>query len=80
MSVTFSVGIALDDLDQPLPNAPPEILSYEVIGDKQSLMRLSRRSDGKLRLDRLNQKHRSFRDVLNSIYNQRYYHSLNLSL
>lgn len=64
LSVSFSVGIALDDRDHPLPNALPEIHSYEVFADKQSLMRMSRRSDGKLQLDRLNHEHHAFRDIL----------------
>ena len=64
LSVSFSVGIALDDRDHPLPNALPEIHSYEVFADKQSLMRMSRRSDGKLKLDRLNHEHHAFREIL----------------
>lgn len=67
VSVSFSVGIALDDQDYPLPSALPEIHSYEVFIDKQSLMRMSRRSDGKLQLDRLNHQHQAFREILNNI-------------
>lgn len=66
-SASFSVGIALDDRDHPLPNEPTEIHSYEVFGDKQSLMRMSRRSDGKLQLDRLNHEHYAIREMLNNL-------------
>lgn len=66
-SVSFSVGIALDDLDNPLPDVLPEIHSYEVIADKQSLLRMSRRPDGKLQLDRLTHEHRAFREILSDI-------------
>ena len=69
LSVSFSVGIALDDRDEPLPDALPEIHSYEVFADKQSLMRMSRRSDGKLQLDRLNHEHHAFRGILSEIAN-----------
>ena len=67
ISVSFSVGIALDDRDNPLPGALPEIHSYEVFVDKQSLIRMSRRLDGKLQLDRLNHEHQAFREILNDI-------------
>ena len=67
ISVSFSVGIALDDRDYPLPGALPEIHSYEVFVDKQSLIRMSRRFDGKLQLDRLNHEHQAFREILNDI-------------
>ena len=67
ISVSFSVGIALDDRDCPLPGALPEIHSYEVFVDKQSLIRMSRRFDGKLQLDRLNHEHQAFREILNDI-------------
>ena len=67
LSVSFSVGIALDDRDDPLPDALPEIHSYEVFADKQSLMRMSRRSDGKLQLDRLNHEHQVFREILSEL-------------
>ena len=64
MSVSFSVGIALDDRDHPLPNTLPEIHSYEIFVDKQSLLRMSRRSDGKLQLDQLNHRHHVFLEIL----------------
>lgn len=64
ISVSFSVGIALDDRDHPLLGSLPEIHSYEIFVDKQSLLRMSRRSDGKLQLDRLNHRHHVFREIL----------------
>ena len=67
ISVSFSVGIALDDRDHPLPNALPEIHSYEIFVDKQSLLRMSRRSNGNLKLDRLNHEHQAFREILNNV-------------
>ena len=61
--VSVSVGIPLDDRGLPLQNAAPEIYSYDILGDGQSFMRMSRRRDGKLRIDQLEHGHPAFRDL-----------------
>ncbi len=58
--VSLSVGIPLDDRGYPNQNAVPEIYSYEISGDEQSFMRMSRHRDGNLRIDRLDHRHPSF--------------------
>ena len=65
--VSLAVGIALDDQDRPLPEVEPEIHSYELLVDGESLIRMSRRRDGKLQLDRLDHEHPVFREVLKAI-------------
>jgi hypothetical protein len=67
LTVSLSVGIALDDQGRPLPSALPEINAYEVLGDDRSLMRMSKRRDGKLQLDRLDHEHPVFREVVKAI-------------
>jgi AAA ATPase domain len=67
LMVSISVGIALDDQGKPLQEASPEMDAYEVFGDDRSLMRMSKRRDGKLQLDRLDHEHPVFREVIKAI-------------
>lgn len=67
ITVSISVGIALDDHGRPSPDALPDIYSYEVFGDDRSLIRMSKRRDGRLKLDRLDQEHPIFREILKAI-------------
>jgi len=67
VAVTLAVGISLDDQDRPLPDAIPEVHAYEVVADGKSLLRMSKRRDGKLQLDRLDHEHPVFREVLKAI-------------
>jgi hypothetical protein len=64
---TTTIGIALDQHDLPVPQADPGIQAYEIRGDGKILMRMSRRRDGRLNLDRLNHEHPVFREVLKAI-------------
>lgn len=63
LMVSISVGIPLDDRGRPFQNAIPEIYSYDILGDDQRLMRMSRRRDGKLHIDHLEHKHSVFREL-----------------
>lgn len=67
LTVSLAVGIALDDQGRPLPEALPEIHAYEILGDERSLVRMSKRRDGKLQLDRLDHEHPVFREVVKAI-------------
>jgi predicted ATPase len=67
VAVTLTIGIALDDQDRPLPEATPELHAYEIQADGNSLLRMSKRRDGNLQLDRLNHEHPVFREVLRAI-------------
>lgn len=67
LSVSIAAGIALDDQGRPLPEALPEIHSYEILGDERSLIRMSKRQDGNLHLDRLDHEHPVFRGVVKAI-------------
>ena len=68
LTVSYAAGIALDHRSHPLPNTIPKIHTYEVFEEGgESLIRMSRRSDGKLRLDLLNHGSRVFRDIMNNI-------------
>ncbi len=67
MSVAFSVGIALGKQQSPLTDVQPEVNSFEIFTNKLSLMRFSRRSDGKLQLDRLNHENQVFQILLKTL-------------
>lgn len=67
VQVFLSIGIALDDEGHPLPNAMPEVQSYEISADKKNLLRFSKRKDGKLKLDKLEYDHPVFREVIKAI-------------
>jgi len=67
ITASLTIGIPLNDQGRPEPEALPGIHSCELIGDDKSLLRMSRRRDGKLQLDRLDQEHTVFREVLRAI-------------
>ncbi len=67
LKVMLSVGVELDNEERPLPGSEPAVTAYELMADDQLLLRMSRRRDGKLRLDRLNHEHAVFREVLKAI-------------
>jgi hypothetical protein len=56
-TVTVTIGIQLDDKGIPKANALPEVQIYEIAVDGSSLLRMSRRPEGTLQLDRLEQHH-----------------------
>lgn len=67
VTVSVTIGIELDDEGHPVPDAHPAVDSYELEADGASLLRMSRRRDGTLRLDRLGHDHPVFREVLKAI-------------
>ena len=67
VTMLLNFGIGLDDQDRPLPGALPEIHTYELLADGQSLLRMSRRKDGKLQLDSLDHEHPVFREVIKAM-------------
>lgn len=67
VTMLLNLGIGLDDHDHPLPESIPEIHTYELLADGQSLLRMSRRRDGKLQLDRLDHEHPVFREVIKAM-------------
>lgn len=67
VTMLLNLGIALDDQGRPLPESIPEIHIYELLADGQSLLRMSRRRNGKLQLDRLDHEHPVFREVIKAM-------------
>lgn len=67
VSVALTIGVARDDHGQPLRDVAPFVTSYEMSADGSTLLRMSRRRDGSLRLDRLEHEHKVFRQVIRAI-------------
>ncbi len=67
VGVTLTIGVSLDNEGQPVRGATPTVMTYELLADGTSLLRLSRRPDGKLRLDRLERDHPVFREFLKAM-------------
>ncbi len=67
LSVLLSIGVALDNEGRPVSGSEPGVIAFELVGDSQALLRMSRRRDNVMRLDRLNHEHPAFRQVLRAI-------------
>jgi len=67
LTISVTIGIALDDEGRILSGALPKMHSYEVLGDSKSVLRMSRRPSGTFRLDRLDHKHPLFREIISAI-------------
>jgi len=62
-----NIGMPLDDMDQPLPGASPQIFSYELESDGKILLRMSRRPAGHLALDLLPYKHPVLQRIIKAL-------------
>ncbi|MFC1788608.1 DUF3696 domain-containing protein [Thermodesulfobacteriota bacterium] len=62
-----TIGMPLDDMDQPLPGASPQIFSYELESDGKTLLRMSRRPAGHLSLDLLPYKHPVLQRIIKAL-------------
>jgi len=50
-----------------IPTGRPEVAAYSIMGDEKPLVEMSKRSDGRLQVDRLDHEHPLFRDVVRAI-------------
>jgi hypothetical protein len=66
-AVVVSVDIEFGNQGEPLRDSTPGVMSYEIEADGISLLRMSRRRDGHLQLDRLDHEHPVFRGVIKAI-------------
>lgn len=65
--VTVTIGLRVGDHGEPIPDSSPHVSSYEIEGDGRSVMRMSTRGEGALRLDRLSHGHPVLRKVIDAI-------------
>jgi hypothetical protein len=55
VKITLSFGMPLDDVGKPKPGEVPRLISYEVEAGGRSILRLSRRPEETMQLDRLDE-------------------------
>ena len=67
ITVNITTGMPLDDHDQPLPEAMPHVISYELESDKSLLLRMSRRPGNQMALDMLPYKHPVLQRILSAL-------------
>ena len=67
VSVALAIGVARDNYGQLLRDVAPFVTSYEISVDGTTLLRMSRRRDGTLRLDRLEHEHQVFGQAIKAI-------------
>lgn len=67
IKLSLTIGISLDNEGKPLTGSKPLVHSYEILADGKSLLRMSKRQDDKLRLDRLDHEHPIFRNIFKAI-------------
>ena len=67
VTMAVSFGVELDNEDRPLPDSAPAVNTYEIKADGHAVLRMSRRRDGKLRLDSLDHEHPVFREAIKAM-------------
>lgn len=67
LAVSTTLGVPLDNEGAAVPGAAPSLMTYDLEADGRTLLRMSRRRDGPLRLDRLATDHPVLRQVLKAI-------------
>lgn len=67
ISVHLTMGMQLDDEDKPVAGATPTVISYELESRGDSLIRMSRRPDGNMAVDRLNHEHPVIKQIIMAV-------------
>ncbi|RZB36909.1 MAG: hypothetical protein SRB2_01709 [Desulfobacteraceae bacterium Eth-SRB2] len=62
-----TIGMPLDDMDQPMPGTSPQVFSYELESEGKTLLRMSRRPAGHLALDLLTHKHPVIQRIIKAL-------------
>ncbi len=53
--LSFSIGVPLDNFGEPTPDEGPQVLAYQLDVGHRTIIRLSRRPDGTLQVDRIDE-------------------------
>ncbi|MFZ4857199.1 MAG: DUF3696 domain-containing protein [Desulfuromonadaceae bacterium] len=67
ISAHITSGMQLDDQDQPIAGAKPGVISYELESRGEMLIRMSKRPDGSMAVDRLNHDHPVIKQVVMAV-------------
>lgn len=67
ISAHITFGMPLDDQDQPTAGAIPGVISYELESRGEMLVRMSKRPDGGMAVDRLNHEHPVIKQIIMAV-------------
>ena len=67
ITTAVTVGMPLDDQDQPLTGSSPHVISYELESDGNTLLRMSRRPAGHFALDLLPYNHPVLQKIITAL-------------
>ncbi len=67
ITTAVTVGMPLDDQDQPMPGMGPHVISYDLESDGKTLLRMSRRPAGHFALDLLTYNHPVLKKIITAL-------------
>lgn len=67
IAVHQTMGMELDNEDKPVAGATPGIITYELESKGELLLRMSKRPDGGMAVDRLNQEHPVLKQIITAV-------------
>ena len=67
ITTAVTVGMPLDDQDQPMPGKGPHVISYDLESDGKTLLRMSRRPTGHFALDLLPYNHSVLKKIITAL-------------
>ena len=67
ITAAVTVGMPLDDQDQPMPGGGPHVISYDLESDGKTLLRMSRRPTGHFALDLLPYNHPVLKKIITAL-------------
>ncbi len=67
ITTAVTVGMPLDDQDQPMPGKGPHVISYDQESDGKTLLRMSRRPTGHFALDLLPYNHPVLKKIITAL-------------
>ena len=67
VSVHVTIGMPLDDQENPIPNALPHVMSYDLEDFSSTILRMSRRPDNMMAIDMLPYKHPVWKRVISAL-------------
>lgn len=67
ITTAVTVGMPLDDQDQPMPGKGPHVISYDLESDGKTLLRMSRRPTGHFALDLLPYNHPVLKKIITAL-------------
>ncbi len=67
ITTAVTIGMPLDDQDQPMPGKGPHVISYDLESDGKTLLRMSRRPTGHFALDLLPYNHPFLKKIITAL-------------